>query len=198
MAACYGSEGVLKIESPLVLAKRSWSVLAPDATVRANLERYLQAAGYIQEPGQHLVYRRGTLLGSLTSDSPRSWSVSLLLEVHQTEPEQCGVDLLLQADEADRRPGPAERAFFDAEIAGLMRASRTGEVELKDATRAERSAKFASVRKSWLRWLIVVSTSVLCAVLVSAVTGDRTMRWLGLAAGFIVGGLVAQRLVSDG
>jgi hypothetical protein len=139
-------------------------------TARERADAYLEAAGYRRVDDAH--YRRGSLFGSLTGITPRSWQTVVTAEV-KPDGDGSAVRAFFDANTLGQMVIPAEVEFWRAEASGLANAVLTGrpgaDLSKAYAARARRAGFIAA--------LLMIPAACLAALLRPAVDAVFD-RWL--------------------
>jgi hypothetical protein len=160
------------------------SAQVSEGLLKERASAFLQNAGYrpVNRKGD-LVYKRGALLGSLFSFTPKGWRARVVVK---TQPGSEGVTearFRLDIDTTGQMVTEKERLFWKNEMEGLILAVRTGNPISKPALEAAGDSKAQNVASAAL----VIILAVLMAVIFRATYGTNAAGYLGGVVGTLVG-----------
>lgn len=129
-------------------------------TVRERIHAYLEKAGYKQIKSQSLlVYKRGSLIGSLTSFSTRNWKCQTTVQVVPNPDQTTHVSVSINVNTTGQSfVTKKERRVWDNELSELETAITSGRIELTTSKGTARSAGIVN--------LIASIALAVCVVLV--------------------------------
>ena len=91
-----------------------------------RVEEFLAQAGYERISTSELKYKRGSMLGSLTSFSPRKWRASLLTRIHPLDRDRATVSVTLDVNTTGQMVTQREKDYWETEIEGFKKAIESG------------------------------------------------------------------------
>lgn len=125
--------------------ERKVTVQANVEAVRQRATHYLVRAGYRQVGTEPDVFQRGSAGSSLVSFSPKGWGVKATLLAQPVGDEEVEVTALFDVSTTGQIVTKAERAFWDAELDGLVAAANGTEPANTFITPSDQSAVLQNV-----------------------------------------------------
>lgn len=143
--------------------ERTFEVNATASDCGDRLISFLQNLGYVREPGSALRFRRGALLGSLTSFSPNKWKTKASAAVERLDDQRSTVSFSLDVNTTGQLVTEGEREYWNKEIEGLQTAVRTGAVQTEHLTRDRE----LTARAGWKSVLLAAAIAIPAGIIVA-------------------------------
>ncbi len=158
------------------------------AEARERIDGYLQAMGYSAVPGEELAFKRGSLLGTMTSMfSPRKWKAVVSVSTASLRYGETEVSAKFAVNTTGQWVTPRERAVWGTEVDGLARYVTSGALETENVDQAAKAVKGNTLRI--ILAFLAVDLVVALAVGIGGVllTGQTTWGFVGIACGTFLG-----------
>ena len=157
-----------------------------------RLAAVMKDLGYMPVRGTRLTFKRGSLLGSLTSFSPRKWKARVAAEVVETVEKGTRVSLLWDVNTTGQQVTERETEYWNSEVGGVGAALDSG--ERIPSQLDQDHARFG--RSGWKGVGVFVAVSLLVAVPIAflgVLLFDRPLTGAATGTGLIVGFAFARK-----
>jgi hypothetical protein len=108
--------------------EKTFIVSQSELVVSERVKAFLEGAGYHEVSASPISYKRGSMIGSLTSFSPRKWQARALIEIEPLAENQTKVVLNLDVNTKGQMVSQKEIAYWQSEVESYEQAVSTGEV----------------------------------------------------------------------
>jgi hypothetical protein len=160
------------------------SVPVSERLIKERASAYFQNAGYrVLTSDDCLVYKRGSILGSFISFTPKGWKVRAKVRTNPVLEGGTEARLFLDINTAGQLITERERIFWKTEFEGLILAIKTGSTIPKLSSEAASNSKSENVTTA----AIIISLAVMLAVIFRAAFGTSVAGYLGGVIGVAVG-----------
>ena len=167
--------------------QKGFMVPASEATTVTRIKAYLEQAGYKRASDSPICYKRGSILGSFTSFSPRSWQAEVNITTQPRAENETEVSVCLKVNTTGQWVTEKERDFWDTEFNSLEVAIHSGQMDDGGAAQASRTAALTGLKAAAVFTLVLFIVGVPVAILTVTLTGDTSLTYVGLIAGFAAG-----------
>jgi hypothetical protein len=161
---------------------------AKEAEKRA--EEFLAQAGYERISTSELKYKRGSMLGSLTSFSPRKSRASLLTRIHPLDSDRATVSVTLDVNTTGQIVTQRDIDYWETEIEGFKKTIESGNFSFENLNEDHQKIIKSGWKGFWI--FLVVTFAVGFPIGVIASMLNPAFSNIGIVAG-VTAGMAAAR-----
>lgn len=161
--------------------ERTFEAQVDEITGLARAKAFFQQSGYDSDASQPSPgYRRGSMLGSLLSFSPRHWKVNATVRFTPVS-DHNRVDVILDVNTTGQLITPWERSFWNSELERLETSIRTGQADVTTTANLARPSQSQIL----FAYFVILGLAAACAYGANALFGSPVLTIGPLAALFI-------------
>jgi len=176
----------------------TFTVPASESEVRKRIDAFFTQAGYTSTGSQPPQFRRGSLLGSMASFSPRKWQVTVYVVTTPRSPEATDVAASFAVNTTGQWVTAKERAVWDAEVSSFSQSVLTGKISTEPTQRAAAKAKSDTLRAIIAFFAVALVVGLLVGLGGMILTGQSSFSYAGIIVGILAGYAVLQRYFGVG
>jgi len=170
--------------------ERSFEIEATTKDAEKRVEEFLAQAGYQRTSNSELKYKRGSMLGSLTSFSPRKWRASLLTRIHPLDRDRAKISVIVDVNTTGQMVTQREKDYWETEIEGFKKAIESGKISFEGLNEDHQKLTRSGWKGLWIFLGVALVVGVPAGVIASKINPAYSN--VGIAVG-IVAGIAAAR-----
>ncbi len=163
-----------------------------EVELRDRISAYLTKSGYrLVDTHPTLSFQRGSMFGSMMSFSPKGWKTVVVISFSPVGEQDMEVSIKYDIDTTYQLVVEKEHKFWDTELAKLVDAVSTGNVNTGTATEVAQSA----LKQNPMAFILIVGIVLIMAIVGTVIWRTTTAVWLMSFLGLILGAVIAVRLL---
>lgn len=173
-----------------MILTRTITTTESESEIRQRITKVFEILGYKQVDSEPLwVFRRGSVIGSFTSFSPKGWQVEARLEISAGSDQVTLVGVVVDINTTSQLVTDKERAYWDNEMTEIEAAILTGKVDMVPAARMAQT----SLTQNLIAAVLIIGLMAALAVIGRMLFYSRFAMVAGGVVGLVLGFLIAYK-----